>query len=206
MPQRLRRRPGETGRIHPWGNAMLIPKFVPKNLDAQIAEMNCPGPRPVDAVDTLRAALTYDPATGDFTWLRRPGRGVRTDRVGQVAGAVNNTGYVAIQIGARKYLAHRLAWLYVHGEWPRSDLDHINGVRTDNSIANLRPASRTLNAENQRLREGSLGVDFHRASSRWRARITVDGDCRLLGYFASRIEAQEAYLHAKRQYHKGCTI
>lgn len=185
---------------------MLIPKFVPKNLDAQIAEMNASGPLPVLDAATLRAALSYDPETGDFTWMRRRGRGVRTDRSGQVAGAVNNTGYVAIQIGARKYLAHRLAWLYVHGEWPVADLDHINGVRTDNSIANLRPASRTLNAENQRLRGGSLGVDFHRASSRWRARITVEGDCRLLGYYASRIEAQEAYLQAKRQHHKGCTI
>lgn len=161
---------------------------------------------PKEMREMISAALDFCPDTGVFTWKKLEGRGARTDRVGKPAGAVNNTGYVAIQLGGRKFLAHRMAWLITFGEWPVAEIDHLNGVRTDNRICNLREVCHRVNAENQRLKDGRLGVDFYKSQRKWRARITVRGVCSTLGYFETRSEAQQVYLDAKRKLHEGCTI
>ena len=86
----------------------------------------------------LKKLLSYNTDTGEFRW-RVTRRGAA--RAGSVAGCVRHDGYVRIAIDGKRYLAHRLAWLYVHGELV-PELDHANGVRSDNRLDNLRPATR----------------------------------------------------------------
>lgn len=94
----------------------------------------------------VRSFLSYDPETGEFRWLLRKGweRGA-----GRVAGSKKRRGYVDIGILGTVYQAHRLAWLHYHGEWPKQQIDHINRVRDDNRIVNLRDVSYLENARNK---------------------------------------------------------
>lgn len=95
--------------------------------------------------ERLRELLTYDPETGEFRW--RYTRGCRAR--GQIAGTVTCLGYLTIAIDGRKYKAHRLAWLHVHGEWPYPEIDHINRIKLDNRLVNLRRATRAENNANR---------------------------------------------------------
>lgn len=152
--------------------------------------------------DRLREVLDYDPATGVFTWREKSAPDSRI-RPGTVAGYVQH-GYRLINVDNRQYRAHRMAWLYVHGEWPTDDIDHINGVRDDNRIANLREATRSENLQNQRRarrdnRSGFLGVSAN--GKRWKAEIIEGVRRQHLGTFDTPGEAHEAYLAAKRRLH-----
>lgn len=108
-------------------------------------------------------------------------------------------------------MAHRLAWLYVHGRWPIADIDHINGIRDDNRFTNLREASRAENNQNIRSARshaisGLLGAHWHRQSGLWYMRIKVDGKSFTKGMFATAEEAHAAYLKAKAEHHPFSTI
>lgn len=157
----------------------------------------------------LKTALDYDEATGIFTWKAPTGR--RT-RIGDVAGAITEKGYRVIGVKGKVYFAHRLAWLYVHGKWPTEFLDHINGDRADNRIANLREADRALNGQNlkqataQNQSSGFLGVSKVKTKKKWRAMIDYQGLKISLGYFETPELAHQAYLMVKRKLHDGCTI
>ncbi|WP_366938191.1 HNH endonuclease signature motif containing protein [uncultured Brevundimonas sp.] len=148
--------------------------------------------------ERLREVLRYEPETGDFTWLQPTSR---RDRVGGSAGTTNEDGYRRITVDGRRYRAHRLAFMYVHGRWPDDMLDHINGCRADNRLANLREAT---NAQNQACSRASRspssgyrGVDLLPGRERpYRARVRVGGKTRYLGYFATGAEAHAAYLLA----------
>lgn len=160
-----------------------------------------------ETVAALRACLSYDPETGVFSWIKTR-RGVNK---GGVAGCLNAHGYVQIWVDGRNYYGHRLAWLFVHGEWPKCTVDHINGNRADNRIANLRDVSRGVNVENQRRAarnstSGLLGVSFCKERDRWSAGIQVRRRRKHLGRFATAEEAHQAYVAAKRTMHAGCTI
>lgn len=154
----------------------------------------------------LKEMLNYDPATGLFTRLvGRTGPAV----VGTVAGHLHTaTGYIYIWLDGRSYLAHRLAWFYMYGEWPSSLIDHINRVRDDNRIANLRVANESLNAQNSvEPRAGKqvpIGVRRHR--TRFTAFITVNYVCRYLGSFATAEAASDAYQAAKKELHPGAVL
>ena len=157
-------------------------------------------------VERLREVLHYDPVTGVFTWKTRTGP---RNKPGMTANARSVRGYFDITIDGRKYVSHRLAWLYMHGEWPKGEIDHINGRRDDNRWSNLRDVSRALNMQNRRTASSLnstklLGVSRHGA--RWRARIQVDGVVQRLGTYDSPEAAHEAYLLAKRQLHVACEI
>lgn len=158
--------------------------------------------------DRLIEVLLYEPSTGLFTWVNaRTGKG--SGRKNQVAGSKHNHGYVAIRIDYKPYLAHRLAWLYMTGEWPVAQVDHINGCRSDNHWRNLRAADPTLNGENQRKAQstnacGLLGVCANK--SRWSATIMAKGIRHHLGTFDTPEEAHGVYVQAKRRLHAGCTI
>lgn len=141
--------------------------------------------------ERVRELLDYDPTTGLFT--RRVSRGGA--KVGGVAGGLDNWGYVGIKIDGHDHAAHRLAWLYMTGEWPADELDHRDRNRTNNRWGNLREATRAENARNLSRRSdntsGVSGVYWHSARRKWRAIIKRDGLERNLGLFES-IEAATA--------------
>jgi hypothetical protein len=158
--------------------------------------------------ETLRSLVHYDPETGDFTWLRRPeidqwASMWNTKWAGKRAGNYNmSIGYRTIGIFDERYLAHRLAYLYMTGEWPAEVVDHINMNRGDNRWANLRAASHSENKYNRTIlsnnQSGHKGVYFHKASERWHALITHAGRKISLGYYQSAALAGAAYQGAER--------
>ncbi len=157
-------------------------------------------------LDELRAVLRYNKRTGDFTW--RVNRG-RNAKIGWVAGSPEKR-YWAVTVFQRRYRAHRLAWFYVTGAWPKEDVDHENGNRRDNRWRNLREGSRSFNMENVRQahrdnKSGFLGVSSAPAG-KWKAEITTRGLKRHLGVFKTPKLAHRAYLKAKRELHEGCTL
>lgn len=148
----------------------------------------------------LRELVQYDPETGKF------------QQAGRSIGFVSGAGYVYLSLDGKSRLAHRMAWLYAFGEYPKHQIDHINGIRTDNRISNLRDVLPRVNNENRitprrdNKSSGLTGVSWHVHSKMWRSRIWVHGQERRLGLFHTPIEAHNAYLVAKRAFHEGCTI
>ncbi len=122
----------------------------------------------------LRSLLSYNPETGVFTWLvdrdRRPFKG-------RVAGTTGKTGRRQININGTQYLAHRLAWLWMTGEWPRTVIDHKDLDPSNNRWNNLRLASAAENSRNCRPRPSKhgRGIVYHRQSKLWVARVWVEG-------------------------------
>jgi hypothetical protein len=157
-------------------------------------------PVPVTA-ERLRDALDYDPDTGWFTWRATRGRA----KAGARAGRLNANGYWEIGVDGRLHQAHRLAWLYVHGAWPADQIDHVNGVRDDNRIANLREATAAQNLQNLPMRRtntsGFIGASWSRRTGRWLAQIKVGGKARNLGLYDTAQAAHEAYVAAKAELH-----
>jgi len=155
----------------------------------------------------LLERIIYDPATGIFTWRRDGYR--RKVKAGDVAGFDKGNGYWQLSFNKVKYNAHRVAWFYIHGVWPEHDIDHVNGNRADNRIANLRSVTRSVNLQNRRsarktAKIGLLGVS--RCGRRYYAQISAGGVRYHLGRFDTPELAHAAYVHAKRKLHAGCTI
>ena len=150
----------------------------------------------------LRSLLAYDPKSGVFTWKVRPSSNVEA---GSKAGSKVGNGYILIRVEKCQVYAHRLAWFYVYGVWPDQQIDHVNGVRDNNSIGNLRLASQSQNTCNGVLRStntsGYRGVSWSKDKRKWVARIVKDKKQHVLGYFASKEEAYYAYLKAARELH-----
>jgi hypothetical protein len=153
----------------------------------------------------LTTLLHYDPATGEFTqkmrwWNREPG---------DKPGCKTPQGYWYLGVGGKQYPAHRLAWFYVYGEWPQRPIDHINQIKTDNRIANLRMATYSANAHNTALRStnrtGVKGVSLRqlrngkRPDKAWVASIRINGKSKYLGVFSTVAEAAEARAAAEIQ-------
>lgn len=157
-----------------------------------------------------REIFDYNPETGVFT-RKANTRGKYNS--GRTAGIEHNEGYFSLCANGKKYLAHRVAWLHVTGEWPKADIDHINGNRADNRFENLRDVSRSVNLQNRRSPKKTsssrfLGVSFskHKKDNPWVAQIKTGGKIHNLGYFSTEEAAHEAYLRKKREVHEGCTI
>ena len=138
----------------------------------------------------LRSVLRYDPDTGIFTWKVRAANRIK---VGDITGCLNGDGYLLISIQSRLYQAHRLAWLYMHGVWPNDQIDHINRIRTDNRISNLRDVSHKQNHQNRSKpshnTSGHTGVSWNKQNSKWRANIKHNQKPINLGYFTNLEEA-----------------
>lgn len=143
--------------------------------------------------DELTALLDYEPESGRFIWKVRSGKA----SPGKIAGTAHSCGYWQINVGGKVQLAHRLAWFMSYGEWPASDIDHINGDKRDNRIANLRLASRSENMANtpppKNNTSGYKGVWLFRRTGRWMAGYRKDGKSVHLGYFDTAEEAVEAH-------------
>lgn len=152
------------------------------------------GPFTLPDVSVLRKLFTYDASTGILT--RR--------RDGTPAGH-SVSGYLKVSVAGREYAAHRLAWKLVYGIDPQEAIDHINGVRSDNRIANLRLACRAENNRNSTLRKDNQlrmkGVSPIQNSPGYRARISANGKTHYLGYFETPEAAHEAYCEASRRLH-----
>lgn len=156
----------------------------------------------------VRERFHYDPATGIFT------RAVtaRRWRAGSVVTGTVSHGYVRIWVDGKQISAHRLAWAWMNGEWPRSDIDHIDGNRANNAWANLREVDRSTNLENihraksHNRSTGLLGAYHSPSPGRFVSRIQVKGKTKTLGSFGSAEEANAAYLAAKRELHAGNTL
>ena len=137
----------------------------------------------------LKTILHYDPIVGEFTQIARTSRRVK---IGDKAGTICN-GYLHISVKNIVYKAHRLAWLYIYGEWPKDQIDHINGVRDDNRLVNLRDVSPRVNSQNKRMDaknvSGANGVCFNKARHKWRANIKVNRKNIYLGYFEDWFDA-----------------
>ena len=152
-------------------------------------------------VDRLRELLSYDLETGLFTWATIVK--FSNKKIGDIAGCRHPHGYTVISIGGFQYPAHRLAWLYVYGVWPSSELDHVNGIRDDNRITNLRVATGTENNGNRRLTErnksGFKGV--RKKGKNWEASIGFKKEYFYIGMFRAREVAGAAYLdEAKKKF------
>lgn len=143
--------------------------------------------------EQLKRVLQYDPLSGAFTRIKR----CRGARFGEIAGSLESNGYVKIIINRRKYWAHRLAWLYMYGEFPKKNIDHINGIRSDNRIENIRECNRSENAQNRSCR----GTTYAKRLGKWRAQITVSYKNIYLGVFESESLAHLAYCEAKAKFH-----
>ena len=141
----------------------------------------------------------YDASTGIMTWRKSRGRAKAGKEVGNICPSY---GYRVFGFNNHNYKTHRVAWLITYGAWPIT-IDHINGIRHDNRIANLRNVTIAQNNLNQTKPKRSnpfLGVSAHRG--KWRATIHVNKKQKLLGVFKTAEEAAEAYLNAKQKYHK----
>lgn len=158
--------------------------------------------------EQVRSLVHYDPEAGTFTWLPRAEvdgnmRTWNTKWAGKRTGiTLNDMGYPTIGIFDQRYLAHRIAWLYMTGHWPAQCIDHINMDRTDYRFANLREATNAENHYNRVIQSnnkaGHLGVYLHKRSGMWHALITHDGRKISLGYFHSPELASVAYRTAER--------
>lgn len=174
-------------------------------------------------VDLLRQILDYDPQTGALVWRKRPihmfkaGKQTQEHNAAMWNGA--NAGNVAFTaptanhyrqgtIFGKRYLAHRVVWAIYHGEWPAEDVDHENGIRHDNRIANLRSVSRSGNMRNacksKRNKSGVVGVNWASREKKWCAAIGDNNGGKHLGYFKSFDDAVNARKNAQHrlEYHQ----
>jgi len=154
--------------------------------------------------ERLKMLLRYDLENGTFTRIGQTG--TRCDLIGATAGGPTSDGYWRIAVDGVRYRAHRLAWFYVTGRWPDPEVDHRNGMGTDNRWANLREATSAINKQNRRAANknnkiGMIGVS-RAPAGKFRARINA----KHIGVFDTPEAAHDAYLKAKRQEHEGCTI
>jgi hypothetical protein len=146
--------------------------------------------------ERLKELLTYDPDTGDFFWNVDKSRVAKEGQ--KCSGKSTSTGYLRIGIDGKRYLTHRLAWLYIHGKFPLNDLDHINRIRTDNRLCNLREATR---AENLQNRSNVKGVYWHKRAKKWLAQIKANKKHFYLGLHENFEDARQAYIDASLQLH-----
>jgi hypothetical protein len=152
-------------------------------------------------IEEVRRLLTYDAEIGIWSW--RIDRG-GTARAGTRAGSRYTHGYRLIGIGGMLWLEHRLAWLYTYGHLPLGDVDHINGIKDDNRISNLREATRVQNTMNQGRRSnntsGHTGVSWYKATQEWQVQIRANHNSIYLGRYVRLEDAVAARKAAENKY------
>lgn len=165
-------------------------------------------PRSLPSPETLHKLLRYNPETGALFWRARTPdmfsdgqqsaetlcRQWNTKFAGKEAfTAVNKDGYSKGRVFAMQCYAHRVIWAIYYGEWPTDQIDHINGVKNDNRIENLRAVTRQENGKNQKLyntnTSGVTGVYWQKKALKWRAQITMNGRLLCLGRYVKKDDA-----------------
>jgi hypothetical protein len=149
----------------------------------------------------LKELLYYDPISGKWTWIKKHCYKVV---VGKEAGYVNPYGYRIIQIDRHLYRAHRLAVLYITGQWPSKEIDHRFGCRDDNRWSEIREANKRQQQANAKRRSdntsGHKGVVWDKERKCWKAQIAAPDKFKFLGRFQTFDEACQAYATAANQY------
>jgi hypothetical protein len=153
--------------------------------------------------ELAHSLLEYNPDTGLLSW--KVTKGPRALK-GGVAGSKHSSGYVQIGINKVQFLVHRVTWLLFYKEWPSTLLDHIDGDKTNNRIANLRPCNTSQNKQNIGLNKnnssGYKGVHFDNTHGKYKAQIqTLEGNRKHLGLFSTPEEASEVYNRAAKELH-----
>ena len=180
---------------------MQIPLNVPTILTLGLIKMI--------TQNTLREEFSYNASTGLFHVLKHNQNSSR--KIGDVVGSLKQNGYLNIYLNKKIYLAHRLAWLYVYGQLPKLQIDHINGIKTDNRISNLRLSTASQNAQNQTKAKATnktnlLGVRKKPNKNVFEASIKVNGKNVYIGCFKTAQLAHEAYINRKRELHEFNTL
>jgi len=141
----------------------------------------------------LKKLLNYDPKTGIFTWKSRDSKAWNTRRSGKTAGQFDRGGYILIGILGKRYLAHRLAFLYMTGNCPHDQTDHIDHDRGNNKWNNLRAVTQAENQRNRALAKnntsGLSGVHWSKSNKKWMVRVKVNRKRIYLGSFSTKDEA-----------------
>ena len=168
--------------------------------------------------ELIRKLLDYDPDTGALTWKPRTPDMFEDEAhsaehncakwnarySGRETGTPYTGGYLAVGFGGRRFLAHRVAWAFVNGEWPKAQIDHIDGNRANNRIKNLRGADHSSNGANRVApatnKSGAKGVSWSKKERKWIAHIRVKNRSLRLGGFHSVEEAASAYAEASRKH------
>lgn len=149
--------------------------------------------------DLLKSVLNYNKKTGVFTWKKKTSR---KTVIGREAGGIDVAGYRVIGIDGKTYYAHRLAWLYCYGYFPKQ-IDHKDGDRLNNKISNLRECSHSQNIFNAKKaknnKSGHKGVSWHKEAGKWEAYVCFNNTKKYLGLFDTAEQASKAYLDAVKQ-------
>lgn len=149
----------------------------------------------------LKELILYDSETGIIKRISN-GKPILT----------NSRGYVVVYVDGRLYFAHRLAWLYMTGNEPENQIDHIDGIKNNNKFSNLRDVTNAINTQNTHKARpcnkstGLLGVTANKRDGTFKAQIKINGKNLYLGDFFNPELAHAAYITAKRIYHKGNTL
>lgn len=164
--------------------------------------------------EELRQLLRYEPETGKLYWKERPlsmfsssriGNAWNAKHVGKEALIVDNNGYRKGRIFGVEFMAHRVAWAVVTGQWPSGHIDHADGDRSNNRISNLRDSTRSQNLSNRGAQNnnssGYKGVHWCKQKCKWVAKIMVSGKAIYLGVYACPNLAHAAYCEAAKKHH-----
>lgn len=150
----------------------------------------------------LKSQLSYNKDTGIFTWKINKSR---LAKIGNIAGSLHNNGYYSICINNKQYLAHRLAWLYISGEMPKNNIDHIDNNKINNKINNLREATKSQNEFNTKLRNnnssGFKGVCLDKRKNLWYSSSCINNKRTFLGCFKTAQLASVAYINFTKKHH-----
>ncbi len=167
----------------------------------------------------LKSILNYDPETGIFKWNKKHCEHLKkcncnafnAQHYNKVAGSINKNGYLEIRINKKHIPLHKIATIIMKGYSYKKETDHINGIKTDNRLINLREANKSENQQNLKNSKknnklGMLGVCYRKHAKAYCAQITLNYKNKFLGYFETKEEASEAYIKAKRELHEFNTL